>query len=61
MSKHYERLFLYDEAQKAHKLPIKRRPTPLAADAASRPCIAARFGYVRRFELKRASEKSRRG
>jgi hypothetical protein len=36
-------------------------PTPLAADAASRPCIGARFGYVRHFELKHTSNKSRRG
>jgi hypothetical protein len=32
------------------------QPTPL-----SRPCIGARFGYVRPFELKRTLEKPRRG
>jgi hypothetical protein len=37
------------------------RLTPLAADAASRLCIAARFGYVRHLELKRALKKPRRG
>jgi hypothetical protein len=36
-----------------------RCPTPLAADAALRPCTAARFGHVRHLELRGTARKSR--
>jgi hypothetical protein len=38
----------------------KRHPALAAGDAASRPCTAARLGYVRRFELMSSTGNPRR-
>ena len=39
---------------------VKGRLTRAAGDAAARPCIGARFGYVRYLEVKSSAEKPRR-